>query len=502
MKRRFSKLLLPYAFAFLCYNASAQTVSRSDDYFKGSTSVKSFTLGSQAVLVSSENDKQVKIIASSMAMKKNWEQTLQGSLLYAGSMSDKILVMVSTDFSGMTGGDNSTYKAFTINALNGKVIAEKIIHNGNNDYVTIPEVVVSKDQKTFTLFARETSYKRNVKVAPGVLGVIVLSKKLTKDANKIRSFSVSTFDSNLEIQDKVFPVLPAGEFVGAAKTINNDLYVAVSTDKKGITIAKYDSGKEKASSTILEPFSHSKGIFGTDLLNDYVTLFADTIRNNTVYLKGAFKNDDEFICLFNKYDFATNNHKRFTKSFKKADFKALEKAYTPLNKTFKSLDLGNTTDVEVLAVVPTENNYLLALGDIHTVRNTSSTGSYTSNAYAAAGIIVYSMDNNLEVKSVATIPRGYYHSIKPDIKIHYKNDFWNLFATDGNKANFIISKINAASGKVEDIKLIEPEKAGKTDLPGLEQMIISEKQLLLPVKDYKLAFGKVKFDVNLYQINW
>ncbi|WP_207420304.1 hypothetical protein [Desertivirga brevis] len=501
MKRQFFRVL--FSGFLLCSTTGlmAQTQTRTPDFFTGSTHVKSFIHGGQVILLSSENDKQVKIVNSTPGMKKNWEQTIDGSLMFGASLEDKILIVVSTDFAAMVGGNNSTYKAAVLNPKDGRIIAEKVIYNGNNDYVTISDFAVSKGKKTFSLFARETSVKRNVKVAPGAIGAILVAKKMDNNANIIRSFSVSTFNSNLEITDKVFPVLPKGDFVGAATTNNNDLYVAVAEDKKGVTIAKYEAGKDKATATVVEPFNHSAGFLGTAKLNDYLSLITDTLHNNRVYLSGAFKNDDEFICIFNKYDFGTNQHNRFKKSFRKADLKAFEKSYTPINKQFADLELGSATGVEVLGVMFSEDKYLVALGDVHYVP--SSPGSRLPATYNANGMLIYNLDDNLVEKSVSAIPRSYENVPRPSFTSYYKDNAWYLFASDDWRAKFSVAKINATTGKVEDLKLIEPDKAGKGDVAELSEMVITDKYLILPVKDIKMSFSaKFKYDVHMYQINW
>ncbi len=499
MRKHLLKFLLFSAVMGNSLLVQSQTTTKNTDFFKGSTAIQTFKSGNLLYLASNENDKAVKIICTSDNLGKNWEQTVEGYMQFTGSLDNKVLVVVSTDFTLFTRA-NSIYKAYVLDAKTGKMLKEKVIFSGNNDYFTYPEVIVAKDRKSFSLITRETSMKRNVKLAPGGLGAIVLAKKMSAENNKIRAFTVTSFNAGLDVTEALSPALPEGDFIGAVKTINNDLYVAVSQEKKGITIAKFDSGQEKASKTITEPFDHSAGTLGIAKLNQFVKLFADTINNNTVYLKGSFKNDDDFICMLHRYDFALMNHKKFSKTFTKADFKAMEKAYTPLNKEFKSLELGRSKDVELLKVLESDNGYLLIMGDVHDVPKTM--GSNLPPTFAANGIIVYSVDKDFKLKSVSTVPRRYDQVLYPEISAYYKNGAWYLFLSHDYRANVILAKLNEFSGQLEEIKLIEPNKASKSDLPGLSQLLVTDSHLFLPVMDPKMAFGKTKFDVNLYDIEW
>ncbi|WP_207535654.1 hypothetical protein [Desertivirga arenae] len=430
-------------------------------------------------------------------MKKNWEQTVEGSLMFSTDLEDKILVIVSTDFAASVGGNNSTYKAFLLDARDGKVIHEKVIYEGNNDYLTVAEFVVSKNRKTFSLIARETSAKRNFIVAADANGSLWAARKMANNASAIRKFSVSAYDSHLATIDKVFPVLPDGDFIGAAKTINGDLYVAVSEEKKGITIAKFEAGKEEVSAMVLEPFGLSSGLQGQGSLN----LITDTHRNNTAYLTGGFTNGPEYTYILNKYDFGTNKEVSFRKSFRKADLKTLEKSFVPLNKQFSRLDLGSVSGLNLLSVAFPADGYLIALSDVRYLPGTP--GSKIPPTYTANGILVYNLDSNFVVKSASAIPRAYGNVTRPSFRSDLRDNSWYLFASDEWKAKFAVAKINASSGKIEDLKMIAPEKVGKGHVPDLAEMTITDSQLFLPVKDPKPSLGyKLKYDVHMYRLDW
>lgn len=75
-------------------------------------------------------------------------------------------------------------------------------------------------------------------------------------------------------------------------------------------------------------------------------------------------------------------------------------------------------------------------------------------------------------------------------------------ASHETHAKFVIGKINAQTGKLEMMQLTEPAKVGRTDYAGLDQAIISDNNIILPVLDRKLAIGKIKCDVQLYQLAW
>lgn len=501
MKSKILGVLISVLLWALLPEVMAQHQIRSPYYFSNSTQVRSFVCLGKIIMLSNENDREVKIVSSSKEMKKDWEQTLDGSLVFSGNLSDKILVVVSTDFTAMFGGNNSTYKAIILNPLDGNMIVEKVIYNGNNDYLTVPEFVISDNGKTFSLFARETSIKRNFKLAQVANDAPWLTGMIDLNVSKIRSFSVSTFNTELVTIDKVVPTMPPGIFIGAVKAINNDLYIAVSERDKGVIIAKYEAGKNNATSIMIEPYAPEfKQIAEPKRYQGY-NLMVDTHRNNTVYLTGVFKSEAESFFIFNKYDFGNNNQIHFRKSWKKADFKALERSFMPVNKELSELELGNISGMRILGVAFSKDNYLVALGDVHGLP--ASQGGVLPATYTANGILVYRLDSDLVEKSVAAIPRSYSNEHLPSFKSYLNNNSWYLFASDKWKARFTVAKVDVSSGKTEDLRIIEPEKAGKGQVAGLSEMAITDDYLVLPVKDAKISFGnKQMYDIHTYSIGW
>ena len=75
-------------------------------------------------------------------------------------------------------------------------------------------------------------------------------------------------------------------------------------------------------------------------------------------------------------------------------------------------------------------------------------------------------------------------------------------ASSGSHARFITARLNFTSGKLEDIQLTEPDKVDRSCYASLNEAIFSEKGMVLPIKDLKMAFGKIKFDVHLSQLGW
>ncbi|MDB5014814.1 MAG: hypothetical protein JWQ25_3016, partial [Daejeonella sp.] len=374
----------------------------------------------------------------------------------------------------------------------------KVLFSGSNDYFTIPYFLISKDYKTFTLATRETGIKRGIKIAPGMIGGLYMIKKASDQANQMKSFNVITFDENLEEKTRISPDLPDGDFIGISKTINGDTYVAVSENKQGITISKYLENKEKPVKSITEPYSYYAGLLGANHLNEHISFYTDTINNNTVYIAGSFKSDHDYITMFNRYDFDKDAHVRFQKTFTKDEVKELEKSYIPVNKEFKKLRLAAAKNLELLDVVMHENGYFMVLSD---KSRTMSTANSPSVPYSD-GIIVYNLDKNLAIKTISTIPRDYIGGQAATLKLYAKQGNLYVLASHDNHANFIMAKINIATGKLESIQVANPEDAGKTDYAGLSQAIISDTNILLPVLDFKVAFNKIKFDVLLYHLSW
>ncbi|WP_207426712.1 hypothetical protein [Pedobacter sp. SYSU D00535] len=477
---------------------NAQTINKTADLIEGSTGITTFKSGDQLYFASKDNDKAVKLVALSSSGAKKWEQSMEGYLQHAGCLGGKVLVVVSTDFTLFT-RENSTYKAYLLDSKTGKIENQKLLFNGNDEYYTELDVVVGKDAKTFSLIIRETGVKRNVKVAPGALGAMVVAKKMANEAKEVRRFTTMSFNSSLEVIEALSPVVPAGEFIGAVKTLNNDLYIAVCDGKTGVSITRFEAGKEKPSKTVTDSYDYvGRGLLGGGTLGEQLRLFSDTINNNVVYISGSFQEKDEFVCVFNKYEFNSGNHKKFKKSFTRDEFKAFEKGYTPVNsKDFKSLELGSTKDVELLQILESDNGYLLLLSDVHKQQLGAAPPTFKAN-----GLLVYSMDKDLNIKSVTALPRKVNNRSTPEIQAHHKNGTWYVFASHEDKGRMLQAKVSSNSGKVEEIKLIEPPKVAGDSVGNISSMLFTDQGYFLPVLDMKTAFGKIKFDVDLYQISW
>lgn len=501
MKKQVTSTLVGILCICLTLSTQAQfkSIDSKKDFFKGSTSLTSLRLNKAAIaFVSNDSDKAVEIICTDNSSNKKWAARVEGYLQSAEVLGDNLLIMVSTDFTLFT-KSNSTFKAYLINPDKGTIIKEKILFTGNNNYYTLPYVLISKDKKVLTLATRETAIKRNVKIAPGFVGAMYTLKKLSDQGNVIKAFNVLSYDENLVEKNAVSPVLPEGDFIGIQKTINDDIYVAVSQNKKGITISKYLPNTEKAIKSITEPYSYYGGFLNMGHLNESINFYADTINNNTVYISGSFKNGDDYITMFNKYDFASDKHKRFKKSFTKSEVKAMKKSYEPVNKEFKKLKLAEAKDFELAMIAIHENGYFMVLSD-H--RTTQATTMNSGLFHYSEGIIVYNLDQNLTIKTISTIPRDYLGKTPSSINLCVKDDYLYVFGSHEHHARFMVGKVNIATGKLEDVQSVEPAKANNSNFANLTNAIFSPSRIIMPVLDYKLAFGKIKFDVDLYQFSW
>lgn len=476
-----------------------KTEGFSKDFFKGSTSNATVEINPAAIaFISNDNDKAVEINCTDHQSKTKWTARIDGYFQHAAALGKNLVVLVSTEYTFFT-RSNSIFKAYLFNTDNGALIKEKVLFSGNNEYYTIPYQQVSKDKTTYTLATRETAVKRNAKVAlPGV-GAFYTIKKLSDQANRMNAFNVLTFDENLNEKSKISPILPDGDFIGMRKTINGDMYIAVSENKKGITISKYAPEAEKAVKSVTEPYSFYAGLIGADHLNDQISFYSDTINNNTVYISGSFKTGDDHVTVFNKYDFANGEHKRFKKIFTAAELKAMEKSYTPLNKQFKKLQLAPAKFLELADVAMYENGYFIILSDY---RLTPPVAGSPSRPFSD-GIIVYNLDKNLAVRTVSTIPRFYMGALySSSMNVYAKNGALYVLASHQDNASMMVARINTASGKLEAITLAEPDKAGKSDYADIAKAVISDTGILLPVLDFKIAINKTKYAVHLYRLSW
>ena len=517
--------ILPLFLAFIFTHLQtivAQTVNKTTDVYEEVKSIQSIQRGKQIFFAGSEKNENVIVSAFSEDLIKLWDKQIKGNLIAFQNLANGLLLLVSTDFS-KSKGPNNTLIAYVLDFKSGSVKAEKTIFSDDDEFLITQKVIVSKDQKTFSLASRKTLTQRMYFTPVFVVSHISESQKFIKELNTSSFFTVNSFNQSLDPISKLALKLPQGDVIDIVKAPNNDIFIATVQGNTLVNIAKYEAGQENFSEVITDSLNYST----RDELNSLYKLLhlnSDSIKNNIVYLNGTLPQNKRSVCVFNMYNFGSKEHNRFTKIITRDDLKVIEKNYKPLTKAYSFLSLGDAETLQIIGVLPSENGYFLILSDIsfyprsakadgyafrtdNSGRTTYSPGQigsavYRSNTFPAGGLMIYSLDKKLNFISMSTVPRETDLVFQPEFKAWRKDGSWYLFATAGYYSQCIMAKLNAATGNVEEIKTIQPTKASQSHFVSLNHAFFTDKRITLPLRAHKVAISGIKFDLDVHQFNW
>lgn len=244
-------------------------------------------------------------------LKKVWSTNFPGYLKYASELGNNILVVFETDGTMMI-NTNSEFKAVLLNSANGEIVKESMLFKGNNDFLTFPYLMVTKDKKSFLLATRETGLKRNVKFGLGAIGAMYAIKKTDDQGNQTNSFIITKFDSNLNQIAQFSPDLPDGDFIGVDASSDNSIYLASVQDNSSINISKYNFGVKSPIKVLTENVSFNTGLLKMDRINKYLGFSIDTAKNNLAYVYGCFDSGDGNEMLLSRFNFVSGKVDEFS----------------------------------------------------------------------------------------------------------------------------------------------------------------------------------------------
>ena len=491
------KILIICIFAALPFLCLAQDAPLLKDFYKGVKSMPtSFILNSHVnIMQFNLDDENFDVAAINDKLQALWKTTLKGHVISTSKFKDKVLAIASTDYSSIK-RTNNTFKAYLLDPVTGKVLIEKIIYTGTDDYMTFPYVFTGEGNY-FKLAVRQSGFERRLHVAmPSVLAVFSVNSYI-KQFIETKNLEVIDFNEKLEPVNKISPVITDGSFITINCNKEGDMFIGRL--KKGtISIAKYNFGEKTAVAEMSGDI-----VLKDDRLNELengIFFTPSKTNSNVLYYSLMFVNPDNKAELgIGKVNFLTGKKQYTGEVFTSDHIKALRKAYVTVNKNFDSPDLGSPKGLNVRAFSEVNNHLIISL---------SSTGS-SSSAINSGGswisessILLNNYDADLNLKYQQLIPTSYSIPNRLLLTGYYHNSD-KLFIVANHKTgmtsmNPAYCVIDLATGKCDKLTFLSKKKLGMADSSAI---LWFDNSFVVPLVEVKGLSGG-KYDVSLQQNNY
>ena len=486
MKRKLIVILLLLS-PFLSFAQEEGAVVK--DFCKGVRGINtSFSLNDHVNIVQILSDNEnFDIAAVNDQMQTLWKTSLKGYVVSTSKFKDKILAVAATEYSS-TKLSNNTFKGYIIDPSNGKVLLEKIIFDGNQNYLSFPYVFTG-DGSFFKFCLRQSACERRIHV-----GIALISENSwIKQLKTTRDMDIIDFDEKLDPVYKLKPVLPNGVFLNIACNNNGDTFIG-RYNSGNIVIEKYDAGKNSPSTEQTLDIT-----LDDDVLSSDIPMESSKKNKNVLYYALTFKNANKEIELgVGKLDFTTGKKQYTSEIFTKDHVKELKKNFTPANKKLDSPDLGDRSTLKVRVLNEIDDHIIVSLAS-----TVSQRGNYSSSTIEYSTLI-NNFDINLNLRHQYLIPTSCLPLEHSNNEFHYDKN--KLFVITNNlhglaSVNAVYSVFDLNNGQCEKMEILSKKKIGNSDLAAAFSIFWFKDNFIAPYLDRK-GFSGVKYDIALQQDNY
>jgi len=380
-------LLLLFPFVILAQDAPALY----KDFYNGIKGAHSFVWDDHINImqVNTDNDK-FDIVAVNDQMQILWKTSLEGFAFTTQKFRNKIVAVASTDHSTFK-GNNNTYKAYMIDPATGKMLVEKVIYNGTDDYMEYPAVFTGEGAY-FKFCIRKSGFKRTLHVA-------FLGNNYEKQLNETSEYDVLTMNEKLETLSTIKLPISNGTLITVCANKKADLFAAW-LNGPSIEVYQYPDGSSnpvKQLNASIE-FKPDNSI----IPSEYVKLLASPSNNNILYYGITYSNQDKDVELgIGKFDFSNDKKLFVTEAFNKDHVKLLEKGFVPVNKKINDVSLGSRKGLQLRYMAEVNG------GLITTVTSQSSSAGAYGSWMTENSVLINGYDENLNTRFQQILPTNY-----------------------------------------------------------------------------------------------
>lgn len=445
------KKLLFCFLALLPFISSAQDDAMAvvKNFYKGADNGSSSFIWNDHINImqfTRSNDK-FDIVAVNDQVQLLWKTSLNGYIISACKFKDKILAVAATDYSSAK-QHNNTFKGFLIDPANGKVLLEKVIYDGQQQYLTYP-FIFTGDGSFFKFALRQSAVERRIHI--GI--AFVSDNSWSKQIRATKDMDVIEFNDKLEPVKKLKPVITDGTFINMTCNNQGDLFTAWYNAGK-VNMVKYDKDKNLPSAALEEAISLDK-----DILDDTRSFFIEPSKKNgnILYYSFTFKNQDkETELAVGKLDFSALKDKYVNEIFTKDHTKDIRKSYVQVNKKLGTPDFGDLKGLQVRAFNDIDDHLIVTLSSY-----VYSRGSYGGGWTTEYSTILNNYDTDLNFKFQYIIPTGSSPNRYSENGYYHKNNKFYVITNDQQgmvTENGVYSVFDLTNGRCDKIELLSKKK--------------------------------------------
>jgi len=462
------------------------------DFYEGTHAIpESFILNDHVNIMEFKNGSEdYSIMAIDDQMQTLWNTPIQGNVINASKFKDKVLVVTSTEFSN-TRGNNNTFKAYLLDPSNGKILIEKVIFDGPQEYLVFP-FVFTGEGNIFKFAVRQSGFERGLHVGLMDVFSLISLNKYYKQYRETKDFDVIDFNEKLEPVTKIKVAKNAGSFLDMTANNQGDLFINWF-DNGSMNILRYDSGKSNPSSQLACNITVEDAVLHQ--LNDNILLSPSKKNSNVLYYSLVFRNADKEMELgIGKLDFSTGKKQYENELLTRDAIKSLQKSYVPVNKKMDSPDLGYVRGLDV--------RMLSEFGDRVVVSLTSQVVTASSNYVSVTeyNVLLNAYDTDLKLKYQQLVPTSYSASIALPIGYHYHNNKLYVISNDKHRLTYYAtySVFDLATGQCDKMYPLTKRKIGSDDAAAGSSVLWFENDFVVPYLDKKML-SVSKYNVSLQQ---
>jgi hypothetical protein len=336
------------------------------------------------------------VIRLNSDLSSKWLTPVDGYPIAISLYKGNVLVIAATELSSYK-NINNIYKGFLIDAKTGQILISKEIYHGSDKFYEQPVFMFSPDGTFFKLAVRTSNFTRTMH---NPLLMFKLND-VAQDYFTSNDFNLFEFDDNLNVKSSIKPILEDGYFIGGTTNKNGDVFFMTDYSNGIIKIAKYESGKTKATKVLQLPVSMDDEIFHN--LDDNF-LYTSKTDPSVLFFAGDYVNgpkDRELVVA--KFNFRDGSVSHNTQVIDKGYLKDLEKSYIPYSKKYNSVDLGPKNEMKIRNMIESDGKLIIGL---------SSFGIRQNDPKEQASIVAYDLliniyDDKTNLQYQQIIPRSY-----------------------------------------------------------------------------------------------
>lgn len=492
MKRTLLSYLLIIALPFL---ASAQSEPfLIEDFVEGVKDVNTFALNDHVnILQVNRDNESFDLMAVNDKMQVLWSNSFPGYAMSVDKFKNKIVALVSTDYSFFK-GNNDTFKAYLVDPSNGKLILDKVIYTGPNEYRCFATLNTGKGN-FMKLSVRQTGLTRSVKVGlPGPLAFFSV-RSYNRQNIKTTAMQVMDYDEKLNVVSTILPVISNGTYISADWNKQGDMFISW-LNGPSVEIYKYDAGKTAPSGQMTADIA-----FKEDKDNDPSenVFFKASDNGTTLYYTMLYKNAEKDLEFgVGKLDFASNKKQFTTQMITKNYLKDIKKSFVPVNKDLDDVNMGNAGWMQIRYMDEVDGKIVTALSS----RFTESSGIGGGVWHGENATLLIGYDIELKPKFQNVLPSGY---MVPEryLATGYYHNKSKLHIVANNKSGMRTIKgmygvLDVNTGQWEKMELLSKKHINSSDFTDGTSILWFSGNYIIPYFKPKGLFG-AKYNITLQQ---